>query len=455
MARIEKTVFISYRRTNAPWALAIYQNLNSNGYDVFFDFNGVASGDFESVILGNIKARAHFIVLLTPSALERCNEPGDWLRREIETALGTKRNIVPLMLEGFDFGTPAIANQLTGKLDALKRYQALGVPVDYFMEAMIRLREKFLNVPLEGVLHPASPSAERATKKQQAAADTAPEVQEEELTALQWFERGFDAKDPEEKIRFYSQAIHLKPDYAVAFYNRGIARDDKDDLEGALADYNEAIRLKPDFADAFYNRGFARHDNGDLKNALADYTKAISLKPSFADAFYNRGLVLQAKGDLEGALADFNKAICLDPDYAGPFNNRGIARKAKGDLEGAIADYDEAIRLKSDYANAFYNRGTARQAKGDLQGSLEDYNEAIRLKPSYANAFYNRADIFLGKMNYEAAISDFQKYLDSGGGVWDGDQAEVEQMIRNLKKKIKAAPKKNKANRTPKPRMKK
>src|SRR5438445_551600 len=95
MARVEKTVFISYRRTNAPWALAIFQNLHNNGYDVFFDYEGIASGDFESVILGNIRARAHFIVLLTPSALERCSEPSDWLRREIEEALEIKRNIVP------------------------------------------------------------------------------------------------------------------------------------------------------------------------------------------------------------------------------------------------------------------------------------------------------------------------------------------------------------------------
>ena len=55
MARVEKTVFISYRRTNAPWALAIFQNLHNNGYDVFFDYEGIASGDFEGVILGNIR----------------------------------------------------------------------------------------------------------------------------------------------------------------------------------------------------------------------------------------------------------------------------------------------------------------------------------------------------------------------------------------------------------------
>src|ERR1700680_1770130 len=86
MGRIDKTVFLSYRRTNAPWALAISQNLTHHGYDVFFDFNGIASGDFERVIIGNIDARAHFIVLLTPSASERCADAADWLRREIERA---------------------------------------------------------------------------------------------------------------------------------------------------------------------------------------------------------------------------------------------------------------------------------------------------------------------------------------------------------------------------------
>ena len=161
MERIEKTVFLSYRRTNAPWALAIFQSLTHHGYDVFFDFSGVASGDFERVIIGNIKARAHFLVLLTPSALERCGEPGDWLRREIETALDTQRNIVPLMLEGFDFGAPGIASGLTGTLALLKNYGGMGVSVEYFDAAMQKLRDRFLNVALDAVLHPASPSHNR------------------------------------------------------------------------------------------------------------------------------------------------------------------------------------------------------------------------------------------------------------------------------------------------------
>src|SRR5689334_6649082 len=154
MRSVEKTVFVSYRRTNAPWALAIFQNLTQHGFDVFFDFSGVASGEFVTVILENIKARAHFVVLLTPSALARCRDAGDWFRREIETALESRRNIVPLMLEGFDFATHSIAQHLTDTLYPLKSYNSLRIPVDYFLEGMTRLRERYLNVPLHTVAHP-------------------------------------------------------------------------------------------------------------------------------------------------------------------------------------------------------------------------------------------------------------------------------------------------------------
>jgi tetratricopeptide (TPR) repeat protein len=142
---------------------------------------------------------------------------------------------------------------------------------------MGRLRDKYLNVALASVLHPASPFAQRAAAEQKQAAGAAPAVHEEELTAQQWFERGFAAVDIDERLRFYNEAIRLEPNFADAFNNRGNARRDKGDIEGALQDYNEAIRLKPDYADAFYNRGLARSAKGDIEGALQDYNEAIRL----------------------------------------------------------------------------------------------------------------------------------------------------------------------------------
>ena len=367
MRRIEKTVFISYRRTNIPWALAIFQNLTQYGFDVFVDYSGIASGDFEHVILDNIHARAHFLVLLTPSALERCGDPHDLLRREIEFALDGKRNIVPLMLEGFDFGAPAIAKQLTGKLTLLKKYNALNIPAEFFAEAMGRLRDRFLNVPLKAVLHPASRFAARAAKAEKGAATKAPAVAERELTAQHWFERGFDARDLDEKLRFYSQAIRLKPDYADAFYNRGRAHHDKDDLKAATRDYSKAIRLQPKFANAFNNRGCARYYLGDLDGALEDYNETVRLEPEDGIAYGNRGEARRDKGDLKGALEDCNRAIRFKPDHAEAFYIRGTVHRAKGSLKVALRDFDEAIRLQPDYAAALKDRDAVLKAIAQAQ----------------------------------------------------------------------------------------
>jgi tetratricopeptide (TPR) repeat protein len=292
--------------------------------------------------------------------LQRFN---DWLRREIKAALDSKRNIVPLMLEGFDFGSPAIASQLTGKLAKLKQYNALNIPADYFMEAMGRLRDKYLSVPLKAVLHPASRSAARAADEEKGAARLAPPVPGQELTTQQWFERGFNTRDLDEKLRFYSHAIRLKPDYADAFYNRGRAYHDKNDLKAAIRDYGKAIRLQPDFANAFNNRGCARYYLGDLEGALQDYNKTVRLEPNDGIALSNRAEARRDQGDLKGALQDCNRAIRFKPDHAEAFFIRGSIRRAKGNLDGAIGDYNEAIHLQPDYAEAVKRRDAVLSAK--------------------------------------------------------------------------------------------
>ena len=211
---------------------------------------------------------------------------------------------------------------------------------------MERLRSRYLSVPLTAVLHPASLGVQEAVTQQKAAAEAAPAVQENELTAQQWFERGFAALDIDEQLRFNSEAIRLKPDYVEAFTNRGAARHDKGDLAGAIEDYSAAIRLRPNVAEAFNNRGITRRAQGDLKGAIQDYCEAIRLQPDYADALIGRGNARSNQGDVAGAIQDYNEAIRLKPNLALAFYNRGIARKAQGDLRGADEDLQRAKRLK-------------------------------------------------------------------------------------------------------------
>lgn len=343
--RIEKTVFISYRRSNHFTALAIYQYLTQAGFDVFFDYASVSSGDFEQVIVGNIKARAHFLVVLSPSAIERFSEPNDWMRREIETAIDEKRNIVPLFMEGFDFASPTADKVFTGKISALKNYNGLRLPAEYFFEAMDKLRVSFLNTPIDTTLLPISNQALKVTENQKSAANSAEPVKTNELSALEWFEKGFRLNNnSEEEILAYTQAILLEPSFAEAYANRGMAKKAVKDIDGAIFDFQEALRLKPHFAEVYNYLGETYADKGNFDIAIESFTKAIQQNPdSSAVAFNNRGNIYFKMGAYDAAIKDYSEAIYITPEYANLYYLRAKAWELKKDYYSAIADYQKYL----------------------------------------------------------------------------------------------------------------
>lgn len=140
---ILNSVFISYRRSVSRYiARAVFQDLTRHGFDTFMDIESIDSGAFDAIILQQIAARYHFLVILSPGTLERFSDPDDWLRREIEYAIELNKNIVPLLIDEFSFA--GADKYLTGKLSVLLKYNALNMPHEYFDQAMERLRNRFL-----------------------------------------------------------------------------------------------------------------------------------------------------------------------------------------------------------------------------------------------------------------------------------------------------------------------
>ena len=63
-------------------------------------------------------------------------------------------------------------------------------------------------------------------------------------------------------------------DPAAAALARGDAAFETGDYVAAIAAYSDAITLKPDFAEAYNNRGLAHYRLNDSEAALADYNRA-------------------------------------------------------------------------------------------------------------------------------------------------------------------------------------
>ena len=78
------------------------------------------------------------------------------------------------------------------------------------------------------------------------------------LSATDWFQKGYNAyvnKEYDKAISFYLKAIELKPDYAEAYYNLGLAYKNQGNLTKAIESYKKAIEVDPDHADAYINLG--------------------------------------------------------------------------------------------------------------------------------------------------------------------------------------------------------
>ena len=91
----------------------------------------------------------------------------------------------------------------------------------------------------------------------------------------------------DDAIDSYKQALKIKPDYAEAYYNMGIALKDKGDPEAAIDSYKQALKIKPDYAEAYYNMGNALTDKGDPEAAIDSYKQALKIKPDYANVYIN------------------------------------------------------------------------------------------------------------------------------------------------------------------------
>ncbi len=149
--------------------------------------------------------------------------------------------------------------------------------------------------------------------------------------------------------------------------------------------------LKPDFAEAHNNLGVALNDLGKVDEAVACYCRARELKPGYAEAHNNLGNALKERGEVDEAVACYRRALELKPDFAEAHNNLGNALREQGKVDAAVACCRRALELKPDYAEAHGNLGSALEEIGDLQGAEDSFRAALQHNPRFAFAHFKLA----------------------------------------------------------------
>ena len=189
------------------------------------------------------------------------------------------------------------------------------------------------------------------------------------------------AADRPEGIAYLEQALAIKPDYADAHYNLGVALADNGHMKEAIAQYREALRLRPDYVDAHNNLGGALRDTGRPAEAIEEFIQALRLDPGDYVAENDlAGMLVNTPGGLSEAVRHYEAAARLDPDSAAIQANLGYALAAAGRLPEAVEHDERALSLDPRLAAVRYNLGEALMREGRTAEAEAQFEQAGQLR---------------------------------------------------------------------------
>lgn len=205
-------------------------------------------------------------------------------------------------------------------------------------------------------------------------------------------------------ITITSVVAQPQPDSAATYLARGKVSFAKGNFAAAIDSFSKAIKLKPGWAQAYVERGIARRMNGELDQAIEDFDEATRLDSrttqnngGVAEAYTNHGQILALRFQIEEAITDFDKAIKLFAGDVNPYYERGQARLLLEDFAGALADYDSYI-IKEKFdgfgrARAYLERGFVKRLLGRDKEAGEDTKEGLKLAGKDAEELLSTLDV--------------------------------------------------------------
>jgi len=172
--------------------------------------------------------------------------------------------------------------------------------------------------------------------------------------------------------RAIQTAISTDPDYAFAYYVRGISWVfAKHRFKEGLEDFQYALKLEPDNAFMIAAIGKGAFVTGQFDHAISQFRAALALEPVVPEFHYFLGNAYRSSGRLDKAEASFRKMMDLSPSDAGNWD-LWQTLYLKGELEAALAEAD-TLNYSTTLAITHYALGNAAKADEYLAESIESF----------------------------------------------------------------------------------
>jgi tetratricopeptide (TPR) repeat protein len=221
------------------------------------------------------------------------------------------------------------------------------------------------------------------------------------LDAEENYIRGLLAHSDEQKEKYFSQAAHLDPHFAHAYYQLGQIHYQRKEYKLAVASLEKVGLADIHSHEASFLLGLARFHSGDYKGAQQTFQMIAAAVP-LSEVFNNLGAA-ESRANLPQASADdFRRALegdANDPSYR---FNLGYALWKKGDFGAAAESFRALLDLDPNDPQAALLLARCLKKQGPRSNPDPRLDNLERLKTNFEERAYMQLKLLLAPANPKA-----------------------------------------------------
>lgn len=258
-----------------------------------------------------------------------------------------------------------------------------------------------------------------------------------------------------EAIELCNRALTIRPEFAPAYHEKGMAlwmlgkRDDAIkffdkarkvdqayeypwELKGrylfdlrkyheSIDSYEQIIRTRPDDPDILYGMGRSLMKIGAYQHAISFFTRCLKHRPDFAPAWLLLGNSYKVLHKYDEAIDAYETAMEQDPgstkyrkniaDVYLVMGNQALYKE--GRYQDAIQLYDRTIKIIPNHINAWFSRGIAFRKLGAFRNATNCFLRVVEMDPNNAHAYYEMGQLLERSKNLEEAVRCYLETIRS------------------------------------------
>ena len=192
----------------------------------------------------------------------------------------------------------------------------------------------------------------------------------------------------EKQKDLFLSAFESNPQSEIISNTLGVILLREKSNDSALFFLDKATIIKPDYAQAYYNKGIAYEKKQQIQMAIYQYKRAIDLKSTYQESHFRLSQIYYNKANYDSAELIINQVIRMKVANAEALDLYGKILYQKGNVRKSIKYYEAALKLDDDNAQYLYNLAVSVGYLGDYQRAFSLLKTSITINPNFSEGYY-------------------------------------------------------------------